>query len=248
MDCNFCGASCSPSKYYRNKKKEFNIHSLMIHISRIHKISAKEYYDKFLKTENEGYCLNCTAPTKFKSNVVGYLKFCCKRCATQYQWRHNDKFRTAMKELQSSLIYKVSVGKKIAESWKNKDIREKRIKGSYETLRNNYINFISFNGKEPNKCEQKVLTILESIDSDWIFTGDGSKPIANKWPDFVNENKKLIIEFLGTYWHRNETKQDRQNRTNLFKLEGYKTLYVWDFELGNIEGLNYKLKEYSTCL
>lgn len=38
------------------------------------------YYDKHLKKDNDGVCLNCGRPTLFKNLVRGYKKSCCKEC------------------------------------------------------------------------------------------------------------------------------------------------------------------------
>jgi len=63
--------------------KEYkNFISLGLHIRQIHKISPKEYYDKFLKKENEGTCLECGKPTNFTSVNKGYCKFCSTSCGT----------------------------------------------------------------------------------------------------------------------------------------------------------------------
>ena len=37
------------------------------HIFLIHKLTSKEYYDKFLKQPGEGFCLYCGKPTEFKN-------------------------------------------------------------------------------------------------------------------------------------------------------------------------------------
>jgi len=69
MNCKIC-----------NKKiKSFN--GLGTHISRIHKISTKEYYNKFLKKENEGIC-ECGKETNFNNINIGYREFCSIKCAT----------------------------------------------------------------------------------------------------------------------------------------------------------------------
>jgi hypothetical protein len=68
MKCEICG-------------KEFeNYISLSRHL-RIHKITSKEYYDRFLKKEDEGICLVCGKETSFKNLREGYCKFCSNRCA-----------------------------------------------------------------------------------------------------------------------------------------------------------------------
>lgn len=57
-----------------------NRQSITNHITRGHKMSVKEYYDKWLKKENEDECLNCGKPTKFRNMWYGYNKHCCKSC------------------------------------------------------------------------------------------------------------------------------------------------------------------------
>ena len=46
-------------------KKEFTKRGLTYHITHIHKITKKDYYDTYLKTENEGLCKYCGNQTKF---------------------------------------------------------------------------------------------------------------------------------------------------------------------------------------
>jgi very-short-patch-repair endonuclease len=122
------------------------------------------------------------------------------------------------------------------KQWQNPAFSDKVLK----TLRNNYLEGTS----SPNKAEKKLLSLLKEIDKNWTFVGNGTKIIANKSPDFVNENKKLIIEFLGTHWHKNETDNDRKSRANLFKDVGYNTLYIWDTAFKRQDELRLKIKEF----
>jgi endogenous inhibitor of DNA gyrase (YacG/DUF329 family) len=46
-----------------------------------HKITSKEYYDKFLKKENEGICPVCRKETTYLDLRRGYRKFCSNKCA-----------------------------------------------------------------------------------------------------------------------------------------------------------------------
>ena len=50
------------------------------HITQKHKISTKQYYDKFLLQPGDGYCAICGKPTSFKSFNVGYSKCCISCC------------------------------------------------------------------------------------------------------------------------------------------------------------------------
>ena len=69
-----------------NRKFE-NSRVLGIHISTTHGMSKQEYYDKFLKKdENEGKCLECGKETGFVTLVKGYRIFCSVKCLNQSQY------------------------------------------------------------------------------------------------------------------------------------------------------------------
>jgi len=40
---------------------------------KIHNVNSKEYYDKFIKKENEGYCLECGMGIKTKRRISQYM-------------------------------------------------------------------------------------------------------------------------------------------------------------------------------
>jgi len=63
------------------------------HITRIHKISIQEYYDKYLKKKLEGECETCKKQTKFQNITLGYCRFCSRNCSNQ-----NEKTRQKIKE------------------------------------------------------------------------------------------------------------------------------------------------------
>lgn len=74
--------------------REFtSINALMVHANLFHKINKQEYYDRFLKKdENEGKCLECGKPTKFDDATKGYRDFCCVKCA-----RNNARTKERLK-------------------------------------------------------------------------------------------------------------------------------------------------------
>lgn len=45
------------------------------------KISYKDYYDNFLKLNDEGFCKVCNAPTKYNNLQYGYATFCSHACS-----------------------------------------------------------------------------------------------------------------------------------------------------------------------
>ena len=75
MKCEIC------SREFKNSR------TLGIHISTTHKMSKQEYYDRFLKKdENEGKCLECGKETGFITLVKGYRMFCSVKCLNQSQY------------------------------------------------------------------------------------------------------------------------------------------------------------------
>jgi len=95
----------------------------------------------------------------------------------------------------------------------------------------------------PNWCEQKVAKLLERYyPSEWVYVGDGKVIIGGKCPDFINVNgKKQIIEVFGEYWH---TKEEGQERVNLFRQYGYDTLIIWTQEIRKIKELSIRIKHF----
>ena len=56
--------------------KEYkNVQALSKHITEKHKIDKKEYYDTYIKKENEGICKYCGNPTIF-TGLGGYNSNC----------------------------------------------------------------------------------------------------------------------------------------------------------------------------
>lgn len=55
-----------------------------LHLKICHNMSIKEYYDKFYKRNNEGFCLSCGKETEFRKLKYGYRLYCSRKCSEQY--------------------------------------------------------------------------------------------------------------------------------------------------------------------
>ncbi len=99
----------------------------------------------------------------------------------------------------------------------------------------------------PNKEEQRLNKLLQEIlPNEYKYVGDFSFTIEGKCPDFLSiSGKKRVIEYNGTYWHKDETEKEIRDRANLFKRYGYDTLIIWDYELKNEEALKSKILKFS---
>ena len=86
------------------------------------------------------------------------------------------------------------------------------------------------------------------------FVGDFSFWLDGKNPDFINEDKKLIIEFFGDWFHGEEhRKKDKDFSTNEeherqriehFEKNGYKCLVIWEHELKDLERMIEKIDKF----
>jgi len=123
----------------------------------------------------------------------------------------------------------------IIESWKEESRIEKHNK-SLETNRK----------KEINNLEKFIRNILPDR---FEFTGDYTFWIGSKNPDFIDKNRKQIVEVFGQYWHSKEITGKEEyiheyERKDYFNKHGYECLVIWDYEIKNIEILKNKIFEF----
>ena len=103
MICKICG-------------KELSGKGLGSHLT-THKISAKEYYDKYLKQPNEGICPVCGKETPFLKISRGYQKCCSQSCGS----------RNAYEKVVATRIERYGV----ANFFQNKSIHKKAEKNAH---------------------------------------------------------------------------------------------------------------------
>ena len=121
-----------------------------------------------------------------------------------------------------------------------------------------------FQNQCPNYQETKLTNILQEIlPNEYKFTGDGSKPIGSKQPDWTNINGKMkLIDFYGTNPHTDPLlykPEDKNNygrlakeiweydakRLEFLRSQGYNVLIIWQRELKDIEKVKQKILEFN---
>lgn len=65
--CQICGMMCN---------------NVSRHTNNFHKMNSKDYYDKYVKQENEGICPICSKPTSYRNFSVGYSTHCSTKCSS----------------------------------------------------------------------------------------------------------------------------------------------------------------------
>jgi len=96
-------------------------HSFSLHLFYFHKTKVKDYYDKFLKSEKEGYCLFCNVPLKFKNINKGYGNYCNNSCSMK------DKTKKLNELRWSDLNQHEKLSCRNIKNWRNKEYRNKMI-------------------------------------------------------------------------------------------------------------------------
>lgn len=83
---------------------------LFYHINTVHGItSQKDYYDDFLKKEDEGICPICGKETEFRSIALGYNTYCSAGCSVENAKRSSDSAINTYKNIkkEQSLLAKM---------------------------------------------------------------------------------------------------------------------------------------------
>ena len=80
----------------------FNDNSKGSHLRR-HSLSSKEYYDTFLKKEDDGICKVCGKPTKWNKEGSYYSTYCSHKCA--YKGNNKKRIETNLKKFGTTPNY-----------------------------------------------------------------------------------------------------------------------------------------------
>ena len=81
------------------------------------------------------------------------------------------------------------------------------------------------------KPELKLMEILKDY-KEWEYVGNGKFHLRTKKqcrvPDFINRDKKKIIEVYGDYWHKGENPNDKITE---YKEIGWDCIVLWESEI-----------------
>lgn len=180
MNCEIC------------KKDLISLKSLSQHI-RFHNVSSKEYYDKYLKKENEEICVTCGEKTKFKNLSKGYQKFCNLKCSNNnndikliISEKRKDRWNNIETEKLKELKEKIS--NTIKEYWNNYN-------SSYH--KPEYKNKLKISQKNRRKIDRESL--ISRINKETDFSIIGSYTTAGKSCFFQCKKCNKIFETIWNY-------------------------------------------------
>ena len=113
------------------KKECKNLLSLATHIRRSHHISAKEYYNRFLKKPDEGICPITGKATKFLGLREGYQRYYDRKAAGQSE-ETREKFRNTCRERYDGIDHPFKV-KEIQQKYRNTCLKKYNVTNPCQT-------------------------------------------------------------------------------------------------------------------
>jgi very-short-patch-repair endonuclease len=206
-----------------------------------------------LKSQKISYsCINCgfiTSASKFfilKRN----RRFCSRKCSGQWNQKQRGHGKSIIKCKFCNNFFSANTVKRKMPTFcsRNCRVRYDKANGFYQRLWNDNDIILKRQAhikRKPNIEESSLNYILQKyFPNQWKYVGDGKFWIEKRNPDFINSNgKKLIIEYDGSYWHKN--KERDLLRTQIYSKHGYKMLSLNEIDLKKIESLLEKVKSFS---
>ena len=219
------------------------------HLKIIHKSTIEEY----LLLDSEAIILSVwnKGKTKDTDKRLAKLSKSIEQLWTDEDYRVSQSAALTGRHYALSDEAKINIGKGAKKSWDKTEYRKRQDeqKREYwdkpenkearsELMKEKYLDpvyvkmIVASQHRKPNKQEMQVMEILDKWDPDqWYYVGDGKLWIAGKNPDFVNYERRHLIEFNGEYWHRDENPAERISH---FRKNGWNCSVIWDYNLPNI--------------
>jgi len=189
-------------------QKEINSFS---HFKKAHKILFKDYYDKFIKKDNEGICIICGKESKWHNKIIlgRYYDITCggNECKRELSLRNllNTKqywmsrgFSEKESEIQISKIQKSNVNK-FVEKLKDKNYKKQFLKKS-----NISIDFWINQGFTEEEAKEKVTERQRTFTKEKCIEKYGKEEGLKRWQERQNkwqntlkskpENERIEIE------------------------------------------------------
>jgi len=186
---------------------------LMVHTITKHNIKSKEYYDKFIKIEDEGICKykDCKNTTTYVNVNQGYLRYCCTRHSNCSE--ENKKKIRKTKQLKYGNENYINV----------KKIKEVKLLKYGDEKYNNKEKWKESNLNRSN--EEKNNSIIK-------FKLSWSKKNEKERMSIYNKRKNTIIKKYGKYQTVLDYVKNKYNVENIMNLEEAvkKCLDTWNLK------------------
>lgn len=195
--------------------EEYDNHSQ--HIKYRHQLTGKEYYDKCLKTEEDGKCLECGGETKFRIIGAGYQKYCSRECMLKHR---PQNIKNAV--LEKYGVENILDSPEIQEKIKNTMIENYGVDSPFKSGK------IQLKVQKSNKTESENKIYSELIK---MFPEVKRQYKSKEYPffcDFYIPSLDLYIEYNGFFTHNTHP----FDKNNIDDIKEAKELYQKGLEKG----------------
>ena len=197
--CKICGKTCK---------------SLGNHLIE-HKISAKNYYDRYIRKPNEGRCKMCGKDTKFKTLSIGYIgKYCSPECT------YSDKDHPNPNAWKDTRNAKIQQFEKEHNCIFANDLRNKYGNGWYQ--QKNLVHFIYMDSQTKFVPINELQLIID-------YSSTHHNPTSKKEND--------LVDFIKQFYN----KEIKTSITNILQNKSYELdIYLPDINLAiEYNGIRY---------
>jgi len=185
------------------------------HVRVVHNMEPKDYYDKYLKRDDENtICPVCGKPTKFIKFSIGYSKTCSKKCG-DILGKQTALKKYGKKSLNNFKAQKKTLVEKYGENYFKDRIQKINFKELYEdgsiqrkineTRNKNISKF-----EQENNCT-RIYTLVEKYGQGWYHANLNLRKLFHQNNTFVlNDDIPLIEEYVGLHKYQNASYAEKQ--------------------------------------
>lgn len=224
-----------------------------------HRLTSQQYYDQYLKTEQDGLCKVCKMPTIWHKQKFCYGEYCQKHQPEKIHsaYRNRDK---AINTCKTKFDGKLNSG-----AWNTRNARLDQFEQEHNCTRtkkliqqygqgwlalklpklycgkqntfisNEYLpQIIEYSTHKHVNLKGKAESyILEHLQYDGQIQPNNRKVIHPKELDIYIPDLKIAIEFNGTYWHAEERQNNifiHREKSILCHEKGIRLIHIFEFE------------------
>lgn len=228
--CMVCGKEF---KYYASNRSGNYCSRKCFHFH-LKGVNHPRYKDKIQVT-----CEQCGKDFTIKPSLLKSKRFCSYDCLMKWEseeWRGKNNPNWKGGDIER-------ICQRCGRMFK---VAQRHVKAGKGLYCSNICRLKAIGSSNPTKEEAKLASLLHKHNLPFKYAGDikiaiGKGSRHSKYPDFINEEKRQVIELFGSYWHspllNPNTPASRTYGETIkhYKQNGYNCLILWDTEL-NKEG------------
>lgn len=224
-----------------------------------HHMTSKNYYDKYLKTDNDGKCIKCGKPTIWHKQKFCYDTYCnehqpkrihstynnreqaIKTCKEQFNGKLNSgawetrRNKLEQFEIDNNCTRVKKLNTLYGQGWLSLKLPRIYMNKQNTFISNEYLpQIIEYSCKKHVNLKGKAESyIINHLNYNGRIEPNTRKIISPKELDIYIPDLKLAIEYNGTYWHAEE----RQNNIYIHREKSIschnlniRLIHIFEFE------------------